>query len=45
MKAMLTVDETWAQKQEKSIMKDEEFRRINFWRRMLRQAEITLASE
>jgi hypothetical protein len=45
MRAFLTVQETWAQRQEKVAMRDEEFRRVNFWRRVLKHAEQELRSE
>ena len=42
-RAFLTVEETWAQRQEKTSQRDEEFRRITFWRRVLKYAEQELA--
>lgn len=45
VRALLTVEETWLQAQEKSETQQELFRRINWWRRQLKQAEHQLASE
>lgn len=45
VRALLTVHETWTQRQEKAPMRDEEFRRITFWRRVLKHAEQELARE
>lgn len=42
-RALLTVQETWAQHQEKSATRDELFREINFWRGVLKSAEHQLA--
>jgi hypothetical protein len=42
-RALLTVDEHWWQQQPKSPTRDEGFRRINFWRRVLKEAEQQLA--
>ena len=39
MRGLLTTDETWAQKQPAGPMRDETFRRINFWRDRLKEAE------
>jgi hypothetical protein len=44
-RALLTVAETWAQRQPVGPMRDEEFRRINFWRRALKLAEQELSRE
>lgn len=38
-RALLTVEETWWQQQPKTSARDEGFRRINFWRRLLKDAE------
>lgn len=43
LRALLTVEETWVQKQGEGPMKDEAFRRINFWRSALKDAEQKLA--
>lgn len=42
-RALLTVEETWAQKQEKSDARDELFRYINFMRSVWKSAEHQLA--
>jgi hypothetical protein len=38
-RGLLTTEETWAQKQPASSTRDETFRRINFWRGVLKKAE------
>ena len=43
VRALLTVEETWTQAQEQSAMREEAFRRINFWRRVLKDAEHQLS--
>lgn len=43
-KALLTVEETWLQQQEKSDIRDEAFRRITFWREIYKTAEAKLSS-
>lgn len=43
-RALLTIRETWLQKQEKSTARDEEFRYINWKRRILKFAETELIS-
>lgn len=43
IRATLTVEETWWQRQQKSATQEEGFRRINFWRRVLKDAEASLA--
>ena len=43
IRAMLTVHETWAQQQERSETVSETFRRINFWRSILKVAEDRLS--
>jgi hypothetical protein len=43
-RAQLTVEEKWAQQQEPSPMREDTFRRINFWRDVLKLAEHQLAS-
>lgn len=42
-RAELTVQESWLQRQDKSVTQEEGFRRINFWRRVLKNAETDLA--
>lgn len=44
IRALLTVEETWAQSQEKTAAREEVYRRINFWRRQLKTAEKELSS-
>jgi hypothetical protein len=41
-RALLTVQEAWWQQQPKTVARDEGFRRINFWRRVLKDAESRL---
>ncbi len=43
-RALLTVEEKWAQRQVPSPMREDTFRRINFWRDVLKLAEHQLAS-
>lgn len=43
LRALLTVHETQLQQVEKSAARDEEFRRITFWRGVLKSAEHQLA--
>lgn len=40
--AVLTLEETWAQHQPKTVTRDEIFRRITFWRYMLRLTNLIL---
>lgn len=42
-RALLTVEETWAQHQMRSDTISEVFRRINFWRSILKVAEDRLS--
>lgn len=41
-RALLTVVETWWQQQPMSDQRTEQFRRINFWRNLLRDGETRL---
>lgn len=43
IRALLTVEESWWQAQEKTEAREEGFRRINFWRRVLKDAEHQLS--
>lgn len=43
-RALLTIRESWLQKQEKSTARDEEFRYINWKRRILKFEESELSS-
>ena len=43
-RALLTVEETWLQTQDKGPVRDECFRRINFWREVFKVAEAKLSS-
>jgi hypothetical protein len=42
-RALLTVQETWAQRQDRSDTISDMFRRINFWRGILKVAEDRLS--
>lgn len=42
-RALLTVQESWTQRQPKTDTRDELFREINFWRGVLKSAEHQLA--
>lgn len=44
VRAMLSVQEEWLQRQEPSESRSEQFRRITFWRRLLKVAEHQLAT-
>lgn len=43
LRALLTAQESWQQQQPKSPTQAEEFRRITFWRRVLKAAEQQIA--
>jgi acyl-CoA reductase-like NAD-dependent aldehyde dehydrogenase len=43
LRALLTAHETWQQRQPTSETRAEEYRRITFWRRVLKGAEQQLA--
>jgi hypothetical protein len=42
LRALLTVEETWAQAQPKTVTRDETFRRVTFWRYILRLTELVV---
>jgi len=42
LRALLTVEETWAQHQPKTSTRDETFRRVTFWRYILRLTELVV---
>ena len=42
LRALLTVEETWVQAQPKTVTRDELFRRVTFWRYMLRLTELVV---
>lgn len=42
LRALLTVEETWTQSQPKTVTRDETFRRITFWRYILRLTELVV---
>jgi hypothetical protein len=42
LRALLTVEESWAQAQPKTTTRDEVFRRVTFWRYMLRLTELVV---
>jgi hypothetical protein len=42
-RALLSAQETWQQRQPQSLTQAEEYRRITFWRRVLKSAEAQLA--
>ena len=43
LRGILTADESWAQSYEKTEQRDEDFRYVNFWRKILKVAEQELA--
>ena len=45
IRGLLTTEETWAQKQPAGPARDELFRRINFWRGVLKRAEKDLVEQ